>query len=60
MSVTVTTPESALMSRLLLFAVLRARPLNTLDQITIRRPRAIVTHIAIHVDVFRWITAAGP
>ncbi|MGW0771884.1 helix-turn-helix domain-containing protein [Streptomyces sp. NPDC002676] len=44
--------------RLLLFAVVRARPLDTLDQITIRWPRATVAHTA--VDAFRGITAAGP
>ncbi|MFI2207898.1 helix-turn-helix domain-containing protein [Streptomyces sp. NPDC020192] len=46
--------------RLQLFAVLRARPLDTLDRITIRWPRATVTHITIGVDAFRGITAAGP
>ncbi|ANP52179.1 transcriptional regulator with XRE-family HTH domain [Streptomyces griseochromogenes] len=44
--------------RLQLFAVLRARPLDTLDQITIRWPRATAAHTA--VDAFRGITAAGP
>ncbi|MEV6841358.1 helix-turn-helix domain-containing protein [Streptomyces sp. NPDC051133] len=46
--------------RLQLFAVLRARPLDTLDRITIRWPRATVTHMSIGVDAFRGITAAGP
>lgn len=44
--------------RLLLFAVINARPLDTLDQITIRWPRATAAQTA--VDAFRGITAAGP
>ncbi|MEU9992452.1 hypothetical protein AB0E10_37720 [Streptomyces sp. NPDC048045] len=44
--------------RLLLFALLGAKPLDTLDQITVRWPRA--THAYTTVDAFRGITAAGP
>ncbi|KUM97203.1 hypothetical protein AQI95_42075 [Streptomyces yokosukanensis] len=44
--------------RLLLFALLDAKPLDTLDQITVRWPRA--THAHTTVDAFRGITAAGP
>ncbi|MGW7528827.1 helix-turn-helix domain-containing protein [Streptomyces sp. NPDC054783] len=44
--------------RLLLFAVVGARPLDTLDQITIRWPRASGAYTT--VDAFRGITAAGP
>jgi transcriptional regulator with XRE-family HTH domain len=45
-------------NRLLLFAVVDAKPLDTLDQITVVWPRATAAHIA--VDAFRGITAAGP
>ncbi|TVZ77980.1 helix-turn-helix transcriptional regulator [Streptomyces sp. BK340] len=44
--------------RLLLFAVIGAKPLDTLDQITIRWPKATVA--TTEVDAFRKITAAGP
>ena len=44
--------------RLLLFALLDADPLDTLDEIDIRWPRATAEHVS--VDAFRGITAAGP
>ncbi|WP_094191685.1 helix-turn-helix domain-containing protein [Streptomyces katrae] len=44
--------------RLLLFAAVGARPLDTLDLITVRWPRAATAHTS--VDAFRGITAAGP
>ncbi|AGS66896.1 hypothetical protein B446_35020 [Streptomyces collinus Tu 365] len=44
--------------RLLLFAVVGAKPLDMLDRIIIRWPRATAAQTA--VDAFRGITAAGP
>lgn len=44
--------------RLLLFALLNAEPLDTLDEIDIRWPRATAEHVS--VDAFHGITAAGP